>query len=154
MDELNTYQKEFVELLKTGADAIEAVKKVYDIQTDEYAEPKAMRLLGNDAIKRALRTASERIPDDLLEAVHLQGLTALTRDRTGNKVPDHTVRHKFLDSAYKLKGAYVAEKKNPDDPISLEVASEVLDVLKSFVQQNNIIEIDAVPTNEYSDNQL
>ncbi len=69
----------------------------------------------------------EYLPDDLLMKVHSEGLQAT---RTSNaailltkegqlikaeeqgliEVPDHATRHKFLDTALKLKDKYPAEK--------------------------------------------
>lgn len=48
------------------------------------------------------------LPDELLTNVHLQGLKA-TRIHTSHtepdkEVPDFAVRHKYLDTAYKVKG--------------------------------------------------
>lgn len=64
----------------------------------------------------AFRSIAEQIPDDLLVKVHMEGLAAnrvisanITYGDADEKtndfieVPDHAVRHKFLDSAYKIK---------------------------------------------------
>ena len=51
------------------------------------------------------------IPDEDLVRVHKEGLEAVLG--TGDNVQiDFSVRHKYLDTAYKLKGLY----KEPEDP--------------------------------------
>lgn len=65
------------------------------------------------------------IPDNLLTTVHKEGLEAVRGEE-----PDYAVRHKYLDSAYKLKGAYAPDKSlninvdikhiDPTDPKVLE----------------------------------
>ena len=47
----------------------------------------------------------EYLPDDLLARVHHEGLQA-----TKGKKPDYFARHKYLDTAYKIKGEYAPEK--------------------------------------------
>lgn len=49
------------------------------------------------------------LPDDLLMKVHMQGLQATRSDSAGQQVDDFQARHKYLDSAYKLKGLYAPE---------------------------------------------
>lgn len=51
---------------------------------------------------------NEYLPDELLTNVHLQGLKA-TRIHTSHtepdrEIPDFGVRHKYLETAYKVKG--------------------------------------------------
>lgn len=50
----------------------------------------------------------EQLPDKMLLRVHKEGLKAgdeliINNKRTGIKVPDYAVRHKYLDTAYKIK---------------------------------------------------
>jgi hypothetical protein len=62
----------------------------------------------------------EHLPDDVLAKVHREGLMASKNIYKNNnesgeienvgQEPDYSVRHKYLDSAYKLKGSYAAEK--------------------------------------------
>lgn len=66
----------------------------------------------------AYKAYADRIPDDLLERVHLEGLKAHFKGE-----PDFTARHKYLDSAYRLKGSYAPEKSQSLN-ISLEVTAE------------------------------
>ncbi len=53
----------------------------------------------------------QHLPDKLLAKVHKEGLEASDKiyDSNGEVVvekPDYSVRHRYLDSAYKLKGRY------------------------------------------------
>jgi hypothetical protein len=56
----------------------------------------------------------EYLPDDLLAKVHVEGLAAMKISSSMTEpdriVPDFSTRHKYLDSAYKLKGSYAPEK--------------------------------------------
>lgn len=70
------------------------------------------------------------LPDSLLAKKHREGLDAnrvisanITYGEADEKtndfieVPDHATRHKFLDTAYKLKGRYADEEKEKSVPI-------------------------------------
>lgn len=56
----------------------------------------------------------EFLPDSELARVHQEGLNASEKIMKDGVVvvekPDYAVRHKYLDSAYKLKGVYAPEK--------------------------------------------
>lgn len=52
----------------------------------------------------------ETLPDTLLSKIHKQGLKATFTDKFNSDAPDFATRHKYLDSAYKLKGSFAAEK--------------------------------------------
>jgi hypothetical protein len=57
------------------------------------------------------------LPNSLLTKVHLEGLKASdeVRDSAGHVVaskPDYAVRHKYLDTAYKIKNLYPKEGGN------------------------------------------
>ena len=60
----------------------------------------------------------KHLPDKLLIQVHREGLAAteirnkLLEDGriAPAEVPDYEIRHKYLDSAYKIKGSYAPEK--------------------------------------------
>ncbi len=99
-----------------------------------------------------INTAASIASENLRKAkVHVEGLNATKRSGTGGmkigigtdgKVndmghteidePDYSVRHKYLDSAYKLKGSYAAEKKeielsgtvNTQDPKAIAIAQK------------------------------
>jgi hypothetical protein len=52
----------------------------------------------------------EHLPDKKLIEVHKAGLKATFTDKFNTDEPDYSTRHKYLESAYKLKGSYAAEK--------------------------------------------
>lgn len=105
---LTKKQKGFVEdYVKTG-NGTKAALKHYDIDptlSPERIEKNAGVISAQNLGKLSVQNAIlEALPDDLLARVHKEGLEA-TRDDE----PDYGVRHKYLDTAYKLKGSYVAE---------------------------------------------
>lgn len=79
----------------------------------------------------------EYLPDALLAKVHQEGLAATRLNGVGGmklnidkgeiqdmghsdlETPDYAVRHKYLDTAYKLKGVYAPEKKEITGLLSL-----------------------------------
>lgn len=123
---LTKKQKGFVkEYIKTG-NGRKAVLKNYDTTDDNVAGAIASENLTKPNIQNAIK---EALPDDLLAQVHIEGLRATKRSGTGGmKIgigtdgnvedfghtdidePDYAVRHKYLDTAYKIKGSYEAEK--------------------------------------------
>ena len=46
----------------------------------------------------------QELPDNELLKVHKEGLKATKRAYEGDIEPDYPTRHKYLDSAYKVKG--------------------------------------------------
>lgn len=75
----------------------------------------------------------EYLPDDTLTKVHKEGLEATLQIYKNNNAtkqielvdekPDFAVRHKYLDTAYKIKGVYAAEK------FEIKSINQVLDEL-------------------------
>jgi hypothetical protein len=57
------------------------------------------------------------LPDNLLATVHLEGLQATklhtSHTEPDKEVPDYATRHKYLDTAYKVKNKIVDESKGP-----------------------------------------
>jgi len=123
---LTKEEKKFVEIKAETGNGTLAASEAFDIQDPNYAAVKASRLLRKDKIIDALE---EALPDEFLLKVHREGLQATKRSGTGGmKIgigtdgqvndfghseidePDYAVRHKYLDSAYKLKGSYAPEK--------------------------------------------
>lgn len=79
----------------------------------------------------AYKTLADRIPDDLLEKTHLAGLEANFKG-----MPDYGVRHKYLDSAYKLKGSYAAEKHvNVNLEVNKEEREKILGIATGVIEQ-------------------
>lgn len=120
---LTKKQKGFVkDYIKTG-NGTEAALNNYDVANEHVAAVIASENLTKPEIVNSIQ---EALPDELLATVHLEGLMATKRSGTGgmllnpkkgefghtdvDETPDYAVRHKYLDSAYKLKGSYAAEK--------------------------------------------
>ncbi len=127
--ELTHKQEGFVDDILKGKTGVEAAMNNYDVSNYNTAAVIASENLKKPKIVNAIE---EALPDDLLAQVHREGLLATkgvyVKTEEGNEKveeePDHSVRHKFLDSAYKLKGSYAAEKQ-----ITLSI-STVLDDLE------------------------
>ena len=113
-------EQEFVgEYIQNGNNATKAVKEVYEIEDENYAGVKGHRLIRKDKIQNAIQSAiqslADRIPDDKLHEVMMEGLNAsrtIKTDDEGAEIiePDYAVRHKYLDTAHKLKGTYAPDK--------------------------------------------
>ena len=99
---LTKQERKFVKIKAKTGNGTRAVQEAFDIKDPDYASVKAVRLLGNDRIVKAI---ADELPDELLLEVHLEGLAA-----TKEGEPDYATRHKYLDSGYKLKGTYAPEK--------------------------------------------
>jgi len=155
LPKLTRKQKGFVkDYIETG-NGVKSALNNYD--TDDYntAHAIASENLQKPAIVKSIQ---EALPDELLAQVHLEGLSATKRSGTGGmKIgigadgqvndfghteidePDFAVRHKYLDSAYKLKGSYAAEKSisitaqfNIENKEQVEgIALKVLEQMKS-----------------------
>lgn len=90
----------------------------------------------------------EVIPDKLLTKVHKEGLEAGrtiyknnnatgTVDEVGYE-PDYAVRHKYLDSAYKLKGSYAPEKSvSLNIDITQEAEAKANEIINRFLNGNS-----------------
>lgn len=119
MQELSKQDQDFVKGVAITGNQTQSAKDAYGIKDDKYASVKGTRLIVKDSIKTALeevkRSLADRIPDELLEKTHLEGLEA-----TDDGFIDYAVRHKYLDSAYKLKGSYA-----PDKSINVNLEGEI-----------------------------
>lgn len=91
------------------------IKKTFMKVMEGESVSKAMIASGyskNSAINPQLVTKSKgwkelmesRLSDSLLLKVHKEGLQAKINDK-----PDYSVRHKYLDTAYKIKGKFPKE---------------------------------------------
>ncbi len=119
-EKLTKKQKEFVkEYAKTG-NGTKSALKVYDTNDESTASSIAHENLRKPEIQQALQTIADKIPDELLEEVHLDGLKAGKTIYKNNVSTgeieevgyeaDYATRHKYLDTAYKLKGVYAPDK--------------------------------------------
>ena len=111
-------QKDFAdEYLKTG-NGTQSALKAYDTTDAHTAGSIAIENLEKPVV---INYIQERLPDDLLTEKHLEGLNAGKKVFKNNNAtgeieevgfePDYAVRHKYLDTAYKIKGSYAPEKK-------------------------------------------
>lgn len=119
MEELTKKQKVFVKEYAKTDNGTQSALKAYDTDDENTAGAIASENLRKPKIVAVLKSLAERIPDELLEKVHLEGLTA-ARMVGETLEPDYAVRHKYLDSGYKLKGSYAAEKS-----INLNIDAEI-----------------------------
>lgn len=125
---LTKQEKKFVEIKAETGNGTLAAKEAFDIEDPNYAAVKATRLIRKDNIVSALEKA---LPDELLAQVHREGLEATKEDE-----PDYGVRHKYLDSAYKLKGSYAAEKHvNVSLTLSKEERDKMLGITSKVLEQ-------------------
>lgn len=123
MNEILTKQdKAFVEEYVETGNKTQAVNKAFKNKhkNDNVAGVIGNRMLRKVKIQNAIQSIAERIPDELLEKTHLEGLEAGKRIFKNNNEsgeiedmgvePDYATRHKYLDTAYKLKGSYAPDK--------------------------------------------
>ena len=122
----------------TGNGAV-SVKKNYKVKNDETARAMASELLTfpnvATAIEEVKKTVAEALTEDLLLQKHLEGLEAtraVPKDDSTIEVPDYAVRHKYLDSAYKIKGTYAPEKK-----AVMNLTPEVADTFNDLTKKLN-----------------
>lgn len=101
MDDLTKKQKGFVkDYIETG-NATESAERNYDVANRNVANNIGAENLAKPSIINAIKSIADKIPNELLEKVHLEGLEA-----TNEKGADYAVRHKYLDTAYKIKKLY------------------------------------------------
>lgn len=101
MERLSNQDKIFVkEIIETGNQTLSA-KKAYGIKKNDYAGKKGSVKVREGKIVKAIQSLADRIPDDKLHNVMMEGL-----DATYKEEPDFGVRHKYLDTALKIKGVY------------------------------------------------
>lgn len=129
---LTKKQKGFVkDYIKTGIGEKAALNN-YDTTDPNTARSIASENLTKPNIQKAIQSIADKIPDELLEKVHLEGLVA-GRQVGETLEPDYAVRHKYLDTAYKLKGSFAPEKSESKvviETISQEEKENLLKLLK------------------------
>ncbi len=124
---LSKKQKGFIKDYVATGNGTQAALNHYDVKNENVARSIASENLTKPAIMDAILSIAEQIPDELLVKVHNEGLEA-TEGLL--EQPDYAVRHKYLDSAYKLKGAYAAEKH-----VTVNVEVEASDRIKKLAEQ-------------------
>lgn len=131
MERLTKKEKGFVkDYVETGNGTKSALKN-YDTTDENTAAMIASTNIRKPKIQKAIKSIADQIPDALLRKVHLEGLEADKKVFKNNNAtgeieevsaePDYAVRHKYLDSAYKLKGIYAPEKA-----INLNIEAEII----------------------------
>lgn len=111
-EKLTKKEQGFVkDYVKTG-NGTQSILNNYDVKTVNTASVMASENLVKPRIQNAIKSIADRIPDELLEKVHLEGLSAtrtIKVDNIDTLEADHAVRHKYLDTAYKIKKLYEDE---------------------------------------------
>lgn len=138
---LTKKQKGFVKDYVLTENGTQSALKNYDTTDEHTAAVIASENLTKpeiiEAVTETKKRLADRIPDELIEKVMLEGLEAnkvisanITYGDADEKtndfieIPDHQTRHRFLDSAIKVKGEYAAEKHvtlNMDIPVSDDI---------------------------------
>ncbi len=157
MEKLPKNEQIFVKEVAIHGNATKAVRKAFkEIKSPDYIRRKGSDLITKPHIVKAVeevkKTLADRINDDDLIKVHEEGLKASRRVFKNNnssgeielvdEEPDYAVRHKYLDSAYKLKGAYAPEKS-----ISLNLNGDIIPTeelleLANQLKNNEVTRID------------
>ena len=106
---LTKKEKGFVKDIAKGETGVQSALNNYDTEDYMTAAAIASENLTKPKIINALE---EALPDELLATVHREGLGATKREPITGETPDYAVRHKYLDSAYKVKGSYAPEKRD------------------------------------------
>lgn len=137
---LTKKQKDFIREYAETGNGTQSALKAYDTDSESVANAIAVENLQKPMIQNAIKSIADAIPNELLHEVHIGGLKAGRTVKVGDEEqvePDYAVRHKYLDSAYKLKGSYAAEKSinlnvqaNIADPKSRELAMKYEEELK------------------------
>lgn len=126
---LSKKQKGFIkDYIKTG-NGTQSVLNNYDTTNEKAASVIAVENLGKVSIQKAIKSIADSLPNELLQKVHLEGLEA----NDSKADPDYAIRHKYLDSAYKLKGLY-----SDSSPIAIQVnignsKKEIDDAIEKYI---------------------
>lgn len=80
--------------------------------SEKNAIPQASENLRKPNVREAFLKAMEKagITDERLSQVMDEGLKASRPIAPGVEIPDHSIRHKFMDSAVKVKGLNAPDK--------------------------------------------
>lgn len=139
---LSKKQKGFIRDIIKGETGVQSALNNYDTKDYNVANQIAVENLQKPTIQNAIKSIADKIPNELLEKVHLEGLeagkTIYKNNVSSGEVeevgyePDYAVRHKYLDTAYKLKGEYAPEKSESKvviETISQEEKEALLNLL-------------------------
>lgn len=135
MENLTHKEQGFVKDYVETHNATEAASRNYDVKSRDVARSIGAENLTKPHIQKVVRNLIDEIPDDLIKKVHLEGLNA-TYKSGRDTLPDYATRHKYLDTTYKLRGDYAAEKhinlnvNVSDNPKAQELAQQYEEELK------------------------
>ncbi len=139
MDKLTKKQQGFVKDYIETDNATEAAERNYNVKNRNVANAIGAENLAKPSIANVINTLADRIPDDKLHEVMMEGLEAgktifKNNNSTGQVEevgyePDYAVRHKYLDTALKMKGAYSDEATKP--------SVVLMPVLVKFLNEKN-----------------
>lgn len=130
-------QRKFVkEFVATEGNGTQAALAAYDTNDAHVAAAIASENLTKPAILNALENA---LPDELLAKIHREGLfsTKPIYDKEGSLIgedADFNARHKYLETAYKLKGSFAPEKR-----LNVNVEVEASPVINDLTKKLNDI---------------
>ena len=94
-------KKAFKEIVENRRTSVSAVMRDVGYSPNTAVQPH--QLTESKGWKELM---AQHFPDEKLAKVHAEGLEAVT----GDEIPDYRTRHLYLDTAYKLKGAYAPDK--------------------------------------------
>ena len=131
---LSKKEKGFIKDIVKGKTGTQAALNNYDTESENVAGAIASENLRKPKIQQAIQSIADRIPDEDLLKVHKEGLKA-TSGIGDNTQVDYGVRHKYLDTAYKLKGSFAPEKNvnlnlNLDDGLTEEEKDTIRKLFK------------------------
>lgn len=128
---LSKKEKVFVKEFIKSDNATQSALTAYDTKSENTAAAIGSENLRKPKIIQAIQ---EMLPDELLAAVHLEGLKAGRKVGDGIE-PDYMTRAKYLDLGYKIKGSYAAEKH-----INLNVESKPSERLQSLADRLLVVQ--------------
>lgn len=128
MEHLSQQDQEFVKQVAITGNQTQSAKDAYGIEKDDYAGKKGSLKVRESKIATAItevkKSLADRISDDKLHEVLMEGLEATKPQGVGGMamniskngidsightdmfIADYPTRHKYLDTALKLKGLY------------------------------------------------
>ncbi len=126
MEELTKKQKIFVKEYVKTENGTQSALKAYDTKDPNTANQIAIENLRKPTVINVIKSIAEQIPNEDLVKVHREGLNAGKKTEDGIE-PDYATRHKYLDTAYKIKGMY----QDPQGQVNI-----LMPVLVKFIDKN------------------
>jgi len=111
MEELTRKQQEFVkEYVSNGQNGVKAALEVYDTTDYSTAGNIASENLNKPKIEAAIKSIAEMISTEKIAQRLNEGLDATKWDERGGELTDYATRHKYVDTALKVKDLYPIKK--------------------------------------------